>query len=117
MELRVIRDLLGATVLTGEDHLDRDILSVHASDLISLVLASSAPNALWITGLLDQQIINTAMLCDMVAVVFVLDRKPTQDIIDAARIDGIPVLSTALTMYEASGILFSKGLDAARRHK
>lgn len=115
MELRVIRDLLGATVLTGEDDLDREIQAVHASDLISLVLASSAPNALWLTGLLDQQIINTAMLCDMVAVVFVLNRQPSSDIIEAARLDGIPILTTKLTMFEASGILYSNGLNAARR--
>ena len=74
--------------------------AVHASDLISQVLASCSRGALWLTGLLDHQIINTAELFDLACVVFVGNRRPSKEILELAAAEDVPVILTGLTMYE-----------------
>lgn len=117
MELNRIVQLLKAENLTTELSTDLEIQTVHASDLISEVLASCGRGALWLTSLLDSQIVNTAELFDLSCVVFVGSRRPSQSIIDAARDDAIPVFVTGLSMFEACGLLFQHGLKTASRHK
>ncbi len=115
MQLKRIAELLEADVLVSVKDLERDITTVHASDLISQVLASCSRGALWITGLLDQQIINTAELFDLSGVVFIGNRRPSADIIDTAVEEQIPVLVTKLSMFEACGLLYAEGLQPALR--
>jgi hypothetical protein len=115
LQLQNILEILHAEILACEKDLDRDITTVHASDLISEVLASCKRSALWITGLLDRQVINTAELFDLAGVVFVSNRRPSSEIIEAAQEDNIPVLLTSLTMFETCGILYSKGLLPGKR--
>jgi hypothetical protein len=117
VQLKEISELLGAEILVDHGISDLNIDCIHASDLISEVLASCARGALWLTGLLDHQIINTAELFDLSGVVFVGNRHPSDSILDAAREDGIPVLITELTMFESCGLLYSKGLIPAKRCK
>jgi hypothetical protein len=113
--LREIVKLLDADVLTCHEELDREIKLVHASDLISEVLASCSRSALWLTGLLDRQIINTAELFDLSGVVFVSNRRPSEQIIMAAIEDQIPIMVTQLSMFETCGLLFAQGLISANR--
>ncbi len=115
MLLGEIKDLIQAEVLSEKDCSQIDIKTVHASDLISEVLASCSRGALWITGLLDHQIINTAELFDLSGVIFVGNRRPSTSIVQAANEDEIPVLVTQLSMFEVCGLLFSKGLKSAKR--
>lgn len=117
MHLTQIKDLLNAEYLTDAIALDGDIETVHASDLISEVLASCGRGALWMTSLLDAQIVNTAELFDLACVVFVGSRRPHQSIIDAALEDEIPVMVTKLSMFEACGLLYEQGMKSANRHK
>ncbi|MBN1354904.1 hypothetical protein JXA40_01405 [bacterium] len=117
MLIREIIELLEAEILVNQAAADREIQFVHASDLISEVLASCSRGALWLTGLLDHQIINTAELFDLSGVIFVGNRRPDERILEAAREEGIPVMITRLTMFETCGLLYSKGLLAAKRAK
>ena len=61
-------------------------------------------------GLVNAQVIRTAEMMDMIAVVFVRSKKPGQDIIELAKENGMVVLATPRRMYEACGILYSNGL-------
>jgi predicted transcriptional regulator len=38
--------------------------------------------------------------------VFVRGKKPGKDIIELARESNVPVLSTAMTMFQAAGVLY-----------
>ena len=116
MEISGIIELLNAENLTSNFDSSMDIQTVHASDLISEVLASCGRRALWLTSLLDAQIVNTAELFDLACVVFVGSRRPHQSIIDAAIEDEIPILVTKLSMFEACGLLFENGLKTANRN-
>jgi hypothetical protein len=113
--LQTVMELIQGELVTCPGELSREIQTVHASDLISEVLASCDRGALWITGLLDRQIINTAELFDLSGVVFVSNRRPSPEIIQAAVDDQIPILITKLTMFETCGILYHHGLLPGKR--
>lgn len=116
LELTKIIEILQAENLTEQIDISTSIQTVHASDLISEVLASCGRGALWLTSLLDSQIVNTAELFDLSCVVFVGSRRPSQDIIDSAIEDDIPIFVTKLSMFEACGVLYQNGLKTANRH-
>jgi hypothetical protein len=115
VRLSDIVTLLQAEVLAPAENMSKEIGDVHASDLISRVLASSSRGALWVTGLLDPQVVNTAELFDLSGIVFVSNRRPSEEIVSEAKAEGIPILVTGYTMFEVCGLLYRHGLVPARR--
>lgn len=111
MQIRDIRDILDARLLTGEELLETEVHTACGSDMMSDVLAFVKDQAVLITGLLNQQAIRTAAMMDMVCVVFVRGKVPGDDIIDTARENGIAVLSTEHRMFSACGLLYKAGLE------
>jgi predicted transcriptional regulator len=109
MVLSEVRDLLKCDVF-GESLLGENVRYGCASDLMSDVLAFSQAGALLLTGLVTIQTIQTAFIAEIRAIVFVRGKKPSQDVIDAAREKRIPLLATPYSMYEACGILYRAGL-------
>ena len=63
------------------------------------------------TGLINPQVIRTAVMMDMVCIVFVRSKKPTEEMLELARESGIAILSTDKRLYEACGLLYAGGLD------
>lgn len=110
MKISEIRDLLGAELLCGEELLDSEVSSACCSDMMSDVLAYVKDQGVLLTGLLNSQVIRTANMMDMVCVVFVRSKIPTEDMIELAKECGIVVMRSTLRAYEASGILYSEGL-------
>ena len=110
MYLFEIRDTLQATVLCGEDQLDREVRSACASDFMSDVLAYVKDQALLLTGLVNPQVVRTADMMDMKCIVFVRGKVPDQSILALAQDRGIVVMTTQLRMYTACGLLFTRGL-------
>ncbi len=109
--LSQIRELLAAEVLCGTD-LSAKIEEVGAADLMSDVLALSKPGMLLLTGLVSMQVIRTAVVADLCGVVFVRGKKPNREIIALAREANLPVLGTALTLFESAGRVY--GVIAGR---
>lgn len=110
MTISKIRDLLGAEVLCGENHLENDVHSACGSDMMSDVLAYVKNQAVLLTGLVNAQVIRTAEMMDMMCVVFVRSKSPSPEMIELANECGIAVLTTPMRMYDACGILYSNGL-------
>ena len=110
MKIAEIKDLLGAELLCGEDCLEHDIESACCSDMMSDVLAYVKDQAVLLTGLVNSQVIRTAEMMDMVCLVFVRGKKPTQEMIDLASDSGMAILATDLRLYEACGKLYVNGL-------
>jgi predicted transcriptional regulator len=106
LELAQIRDLLGAELLCGDD-LGVQVAAVGAADLMSDVLAMSTPGMLLLTGLASAQVIRTAIVADLCAVIFVRGKMPGDTILSLAREANIPVLRTPLTMFEAAGMVYA----------
>ena len=113
MKLREIAQSISAEVLFGEELLDTiEIQCAYGADLMSDVLAFALPGTLLLTGLTNIQIVRTAQMLDLPAVVFVRGKRPQDPAIQLASQIGMPVLLCPLSMFEACGILFQKGLEA-----
>jgi predicted transcriptional regulator len=105
MKLVEVEKILDATCLTGYNP-DTEINKACAADLLSDVLAFTQTGTLLLTGLVHSQVIRTAEMLDLAAVVVVRGKQPSQEMIDLAKERGIPLFSTPLNMYVAVGRLF-----------
>ncbi len=110
MKIVKVQELLEAEVVCGEEHLGRHVYSACGSDMMSDVLRYVKDQAVLLTGLVNSQTIRTAEMMDMVCVVFVRDKKPTQEMIDLADAAGIVLMTTSMRMFPACGILYANGL-------
>ena len=110
MQIRDVKNILDAEVLSGEELLDTEVRAACGSDMMSDVLAYVKDQAILLTGLVNPQVIRTAMMMDMHCVVFVRNKKPPAEIVELARDNGIVVLRSACRMYEACGRLYASGL-------
>ena len=110
MTIRQIATLLDAAILCGERYLEEEVLSACGSDMMSDVLAYVKDQAVLITGLVNPQVVRTAMMMDMRCVVFVRGKRPTQEMVELANENHIAVLVSSHRMYEACGKLYSGGL-------
>ena len=111
MKLTEVLEITGATCVVGEQLADIEVHHAFASDLMSDVLAMSRPDTLLITGLTTPQIIRTAQMLDLPAILVVRGKDVPQDVADLARTTGIVVLATHDIMYVASGKLYARGLS------
>ena len=110
MKISEIRDLLDAQVLCCEDRLDREVYSACGCDLMSDVLAFVKDQAVLMTGLVNPQVIRTAVMMDMVCIVFVRSKTPSEEMLSLARDNGIVIMRSERRLYEACGIMYSNGL-------
>ena len=110
MKISTIKELLGAEVLCCEENINRHVYSACGCDLMSDVLAYVKDQAVLLTGLVNPQVIRTAVMMDMNCIVFVRSKAPTQDMLELARESGIVVMECDKRLYEACGILYSNGL-------
>jgi predicted transcriptional regulator len=113
VKLAQVRSVLDAEVLCGMEWLDREAKSACGADLMSDVLAFTKEQALLLTGLTNIQVIRTAEMSDLVAILFVRGKRPGPEVIALAEIMEIPLLSTDRQMYEACGILYKDGLKGS----
>ncbi len=110
MKLTELIQLVQGEVLTRGVDLNREVKGGCGADLMSDVLAYSQPDAVLLTGLVSMQVVRTAEMADVAAVLFVREKQPTDDMIQLARRDGIPLISTSFGMFEACGRLYRAGL-------
>lgn len=110
MKISDIQKLLNAEVLTCRDNLEKEVRSACGSDMMSDVLAFVKDQAVLLTGLVNMQVVRTAEMMDMICVVFVRSKVPSDEIISLAEEKGIVVMTTKERMYDACGVLYSNGL-------
>ncbi len=113
MTLGKVTEILEAEVVLNTGDMETDFRSVCSSDLMSdLLHFSSKPRSLLITGLNNTQVIRTAEIADIKAVVFVLDKRPDRETVEMARQKGITLLVTRLSRFTACGRLYAQGLGS-----
>lgn len=116
MYLRDVSNLTEARSLTLNPDLERQVRAAFASDLMSDVLRYDLAQGLLITGLVNPQIVRTAEMADVAAILLVRGKVPPQETIELAEQVGIPIIGSQLIMFEACGRLYQAGLPACRRH-
>lgn len=111
MTVRKIAEILKAEIIFDANALDLEIESVCSSDLMSDLLHFSTRNrSLLITGLINSQVVRTADIADIKAIVFVLDKRPDRDTIALAREKKIALMVSPFSRFTACGRLYSEGL-------
>ena len=110
MKISVVKEILNADVVCGEDLLDEEVFSACGCDLMSDVLAFVKNQGLLLTGLNNPQVVRTAFMMDMKAIVFVRGKTPDEEVIQLAKTKDIILLKTDERLYAACGKLYSAGL-------
>jgi predicted transcriptional regulator len=115
MNVKDLIDQINGKLLTENADLTPEIKGGCGADLMSDVLASIQPEAVLLTGLCNPQVVRTAQMADVAAVVVVRGKRPPQETIDLAALEGIPLISTPFGMFEICGRLYQMGLKSLER--
>jgi len=110
LKISEVRDILGASVIAGEDHLDRSASVGAASDLMSDLLRCARAGVIILSGLNTVQAVRTAIISGAVALVLVRNKQPDEEMVAQARAHGMPLLCSAHSLFAACGMLFREGL-------
>jgi predicted transcriptional regulator len=102
--------LLDGQFFYGEEKAEREIASACGADLMSDVMAFVKDRVLLLTGLVNPQVIRTAELLDIHAIIFVRGKAPSKDMIDMAEESDIILAGTKLPMFLSCGKLYEAGL-------
>lgn len=110
MTILEAQQAIEAEVIEGTGRDGVEILSACGADLMSDVMAFVKDQVLLLTGLINVQVVRTAMLMDIQAICFVRGKAPSEEMIEMARENGIVLLKTKLPMYLACGKLYQAGV-------
>lgn len=110
MTIREMAERIQAVVYAEPEQIDEDLCGAFGSDMMSDVLAFAENRDVLLTGLLNPQIVRTAHMLDMRAIIIVRGKTATDEIKRLAAENHIALLETKLSMYEASGKLYEGGL-------
>jgi len=111
----ILQDLIGiidGTLVSNTTGLDRPIKGGFGADLMSDVLASIQPEAVLLTGLCNPQVVRTAQMADVAAIILVRGKQPPVETLRLANTENIPLISTPYGMFEACGRLYQAGLPS-----
>ncbi|MGQ9585511.1 MAG: DRTGG domain-containing protein [Anaerolineae bacterium] len=110
MKLRQIVEILEGTLITQDADLEMEIACACGADLMSDVLTIAKPHSLLLTGLVNPQVVRTAEVADIAAIVFVRGKEPPPETIALAKEKGIPLIMAPYTMFEMCGRLYEAGM-------
>ncbi len=113
MTLNQVSEILNAQVLACKPNLEQVVCTACGADLMSDVLAFSKEKTLLLTGLINPQVIRTAEMMDIHAIVFVRGKSPTPEMLELAEEQGIVILTTTYPMFIACGMLYNQGLGVS----
>ena len=112
MKLREVLEIIEGKLIFGNVDLDQEIQMGCGADLMSDVLAFTHEGTLLMSGLTNPQVVRTAEMAGINAIVFVRGKYPPRETIALAEAMDIPLLATRSTLYEACGRLYSTGLPS-----
>lgn len=101
---------------SNDDVLERKVKNAFGADLMSDALFYDMAQGLLITGLVNPQVVRTAEMADVSAILVVRGKCPLPETAQLAEQIDIPILCTRLTMFEACGQLFAAGLTSAEKN-
>ncbi len=108
--LNEVKDILDAEVLVGQDQMKKEVRTAFAADLMSDVLAFAKTDSLLLTGLTNPQVVRTADILDISAIIMVRGKRPSEETVKLAEQLKIPILSTKYILFETSGRLHRSGI-------
>lgn len=112
MKLREILEVIDGRVISENVDLDMEVQMGCGADLMSDVLAFTHEGTLLMSGLTNPQVVRTAEMAGIKAIVFVRGKIPPPETIALAKEKGIPLLASKYTMFETCGRLYAAGLSS-----
>jgi hypothetical protein len=112
MDVNSLLQLVNGNLINKNADLSRQINGGCGADLMSDVLASVQPEAVLLTGLCNPQVIRTAQMADVAAIVLVRGKVPPRETIALAIQERIALISSPFGMFELCGRLYQAGLPS-----
>jgi predicted transcriptional regulator len=106
-----IQKLTGAQIVAGHSFSEKNVKKAFSSDLMSDVLTLDEEDILLITGLANIQLLRTAEMADIHVVLLARNKKASPEMIQLAEENRIVLLETPFSIFRASGVLFSAGIQ------
>jgi hypothetical protein len=103
---------LDGKLISEQADLSAQVAMACGADLMSDVLAFTREGTMLLTGLTNPQVVRTAEMAGVRAIVFVRGKIPPLETIALAQQKGIPLVATRFTMYESCGRLYGAGLPS-----
>jgi predicted transcriptional regulator len=113
MELREVLEIIDGKIVSADVDLTQEVWLGGGADLMSDLLAFGQEGMLLMTGLTNPQVVRTAEMAGVAAIVFVRSKIPPPETITLASQIGIPLLASKYTMFETCGRLYKAGLSAS----
>lgn len=110
MTLEQVLSIVDGRTVSSTVDLSTKIGMACGADLMSDVLAFAHAGTLLLTGLTNPQVVRTAEMAGIQAIIFVRGKTPPPETISLAEELALPLLSTRFTLYEACGRLYKAGL-------
>ncbi len=115
MNVRELIHLIDGHLLNSSANLEREIKGGCGADLMSDVLASIQPEAVLLTGLCNPQVVRTAVMADVAAIILVRGKTPPPETLSLAEEEKIALISSPFGMFELCGRLYEAGLKSLER--
>jgi predicted transcriptional regulator len=84
---------------------------------MSDILRGPMEGVVVLSGLNNVQVIRTALISSVAALVIVRGKEPDKEMIEHASQRGLPLLSTPFSLFSACGRLFRRGLRGIDHRK
>jgi predicted transcriptional regulator len=111
MTIQDICRILDAKVVSGNEFADKEVMKGFASDLMSDVLTLDTDDMLLITGLTNMQTLRTAEMADISCILFVRNKKVTDEMKEIAEDNDVVLLECRYSMFRTIGMLYEAGLE------
>ena len=112
LTLGKVLSLVEGKPISKQVDLNLEIQMGCGADLMSDVLAFTHEGTLLMTGLTNLQVVRTAEMAGITAIIFVRGKLPSPETIALAEEKHIPLLASKYTMFETCGRLYEAGLSS-----
>ena len=112
MTLEEVLSIIDGKIISPKTDMKIVVDTACGADLMSDVLAFTHVGTLLMTGLTNPQVVRTAEVAGIRAIVFVRGKIPPLETIALAEEKGIPLLVSKYTLYETCGRLYTAGLPS-----
>lgn len=106
MKLNEVIEKLGLKPLTPSPDAACTVRGGYVCDLLSDVMGHAEADTVWITMQVHRNVVAVASLKELAAVVLVNGALPDEQTLAEAREEGVALLSTSMSAFEAAGRLY-----------
>ncbi len=108
MKLSNLAETLGLKVVNKGNNFDAEVTGGYTSDLLSDVMGNIDEGMVWITLQVHRNTIAVASLKEVAGVVIIGGAVLDEETLEQARNEGVTVLSTDMSAFEASGRIYQQ---------